>query len=163
MHSAFTDQDRSLRPTPVGTLQNCLFRPCAGCSEKWDMPPNRAPYCTENSSNDVQRFERHLEDELFTLHEELASGAYCHRPYQQFHIHDPKCRVIHKASVRDRIVHHAVHRVVAPVMERSFIFDSYSCRIGKGTHAAVRRLEIFARRVSRNWAGPCWALKCDIN
>lgn len=111
---------------------------------------------------DVQVFERHVEDELFGLHEELAAGTYRHGSYERFHIFDPKHRIIHKASVRDRIVHHAVYRIVTPVMERSFIFDSYSCRKEKGTHAAVRRLEHFARRVSRNWIGPCWVLKCDV-
>ncbi|TAK04955.1 Retron-type reverse transcriptase [Patescibacteria group bacterium] len=111
---------------------------------------------------DVQRFERHLEDNLFALAEDLASARYRHGPYKKFHIFDPKHRIIHKATVRDRVVHHAVSRVVAPLCEQSFIFDSYSCRIGKGTHAAVRRIETFARSVSGNFTGPCWALKCDI-
>ena len=111
---------------------------------------------------DVMAFERHLEDNIFSLHEELTNGTYRHGPYHKFHVYDPKHRVIHKATVRDRLVHHAVHRVLLPVFERSFIYDSYSCRDGKGTHAAVRRLEVFARRVSRNHHDPCWALKFDI-
>lgn len=111
---------------------------------------------------DVQAFERHAEDGLFALYEDLMTGGYRHGPYKQFHIFDPKHRVIHKACVRDRIVHHAVHRILSPFFDRSFVFDSYSCRVGKGTHAAVDRLVRFARKVSRNWTGPCWALKCDI-
>lgn len=111
---------------------------------------------------DVREFERHLEDNLFRLHAELKSGAYRHAPYQRFQIFDPKHRIIHKADVRDRVVHHALYRALAPLFEQSFIRDSYSCRIGKGTHAAVRRLERFARSVSRNNTQPCWALKCDI-
>lgn len=111
---------------------------------------------------DVQLFDRHLEDHLFTLHKDLVSGRYQHGPYERFHIFDPKHRVIHKATVRDRLVHHAVCRVLAPRFDHSFIFDSYSCRTGKGTHAAVRRLELFARRVSRNYRGPCYALQLDI-
>lgn len=111
---------------------------------------------------DVQFFERHLEDHIFILHEDLASGAYRHGPYERFHIFDPKHRIIHKATVRDRLLHHAVCRVLMPVFERSFIFDSYSCRTGKGTHAAVRRLEAFARKVSKNYRGPCYALQLDI-
>jgi retron-type reverse transcriptase len=111
---------------------------------------------------DVQEFERHLEDRIFELHDELASSAYRHGPYHRFHIFDPKHRVIHKALVRDRLVHHAVYRVLYPIFERSFIYDSYSCRVGKGTHAAVSRLENFARRASRNYTKPCWALKFDV-
>ena len=111
---------------------------------------------------DVQIFERHLEDSLFTLHEELVEHRYRHGPYEKFHVFDPKHRIIHKATVRDRITHHAVYRVLYPLFDRSFIFDSYSCRIGKGTHAAVNRLGDFTRKVSRNFTRPCWVLKCDI-
>lgn len=111
---------------------------------------------------DVQQFERNLEDNLFLLREDLLGGTYRHGIYHQFHVFDPKHRVIHKASVWDRLVHHAVYRVLYPKFERSFIFDSYSCRIGKGTHAGVKRLELFARRVSRNFSRPCWGLKFDI-
>ncbi len=111
---------------------------------------------------DLQIFERHLEDNLFSLREDLKSGMYRHGSYHQFHVFDPKHRVIHKASVRDRLVHHAVYRILYPEFERSFIFDSYSCRIGKGTHAGVRRLELFARCVSKNFSQSCWGLKFDI-
>lgn len=116
----------------------------------------------KRSRSDVQTFERHLEDNVFALHDELRGGEYRHDPYHRFHIFDPKHRIIHKATVRDRLVHHAVYRVLYPVFDRSFIFDSYSCRIGKGTHTAVRRLERFARKVSKNYSRPCWALKFDI-
>ena len=116
----------------------------------------------KRSSEDVQNFERYLEDEIFRLHWELKTKTYRHGTYHRFQIFDPKHRVIHKADVRDRIVHHAIYRILAPIFARSFIFDSYSCRIGKGTHAAVDRLEMFTRKVSRNFTMPCWALKCDI-
>ena len=116
----------------------------------------------KRSNPDVQTFERHLEDNIFRLHWELQNGSYRHRPYHRFQVFDPKHRIIHKAEVRDRVVHHAIYRKLAPLFEPSFIFDSYSCRIGKGTHAAVERLEGFVRKVSRNDTGPCWALKCDI-
>lgn len=116
----------------------------------------------KRGKTDVQNFERQLEDNIFSLRRELVNGTYRHGPYEQFNIFDPKFRVIHKAAVRDRLVHHAVYRVLNPFFERSFIFDSYSCRIGKGTHKAVDRLDNFVRKASRNYTRPCWALKCDI-
>ena len=116
----------------------------------------------KRANADVQDFEYHLEDNLFRLNYELKTKTYRHAPYKRFQIFDPKHRIIHKADVRDRVVHHAIYRVLASVFEPSFIFDSYSCRIGKGTHAAVDRLEGFMRKVSKNYFGPCWALKCDI-
>lgn len=111
---------------------------------------------------DVRVFERYLEENIFRLRDDLASGRYRHGPYQRFRICDPKPRTIHKAMVRDRLVHQAVVRVLGPILERSYVLDSYSCQRGKGPHAAVRRLETFRRRVSRNGTRPCWALKFDI-
>ncbi len=96
------------------------------------------------------------------LHSELKNRTYRHSNYTSFYITDPKLRHIHKAIVKDRIVHHAVYRVLYPIFDAGFIYDSYSCRIGKGTHKAVRRLEFFARKVSKNYTGSCFALKCDI-
>ncbi len=116
----------------------------------------------KRSRSDVQTFERHLEDNVFALQSELQDGSYRHNSYHRFHIFDPKHRIIHKATVRDRLVHHGVYRVLYPIFDRSFIFDSYSCRTGRGTHAAVNRLERFARKVSKNYSRPCWALKFDI-
>lgn len=53
-------------------------------------------------------------------------------------------------------------RVLYPIFDKTFIFDSYSCRIGKGTHRAVNRLNDFARKVGRNNTKTCYILKCDI-
>jgi retron-type reverse transcriptase len=111
---------------------------------------------------DVQEFSLHLEDNIIDLHDTLQNRTYRHGGYQQFIVHDPKRRVIHKASVRDRLVHHAVIRVIEPVFDRHFIFDSWSCRKGKGTHAAVDRLQALAWSLSRNDTRTVWALKLDI-
>jgi len=107
-------------------------------------------------------FEQNLEDNLFILHRELKNKTYCHSEYSAFCITDPKLRLVHKAKVRDRIVHHAIYRILYPIFDKSFIFDSYSCRLNKGTHRAVRRLENFVKKVSRNYTGSCFALKCDV-
>lgn len=113
--------------------------------------------------SDVQVFEFHLEDNLFKLHWMLKNGYYKHGTYQKFNINDPKLRVIHKASVQDRIVHHAIFKILYPLFDQTFIFDSYSCRVDKGTHKAVKRLELFAKNVSRDYQQPCFVLKCDIS
>lgn len=103
-----------------------------------------------------------LEDNLFQLHRELKTKTYQHSHYTAFSVCDPKLRRIHKATVRDRILHHAIFRVLYPIFDKSFICDSYSCRIGKGTHRAVSRLEKFCRKLSRNNSKNIFALKCDI-
>lgn len=116
----------------------------------------------KRSKLDVQTFEYNLEDNLFKLHSELINRTYTNDPYDSFYITDPKLRHINKASVRDRVVHQAFFRVLCPIYEKSFISDSYSCRINKGTHRGVARLESWLRKVSRNFKQPTYALKCDI-
>jgi len=83
------------------------------------------------------------------------SGTYQHGDYHYFQIHEPKERTVAAAPFRDRVVHHAGGRVVEPLFERRFIEDSFACRKGKGTHAAMRRAAQFARKYPV-------ALKCDI-
>ncbi|EKD22880.1 MAG: RNA-directed DNA polymerase (reverse transcriptase) [uncultured bacterium] len=116
----------------------------------------------KRSKLDVQEFERNLEDNLFNLHLSLKNQTYQHSDYTSFYITDPKLRLIHKARVCDRIVHHAVYLLLYPIFDKSFTFDSYSCRIQKGTHKAVYRLDGFTKKVSQNHFKPCFALKCDI-
>jgi retron-type reverse transcriptase len=111
---------------------------------------------------DVAEFSLNFLDNILVLHRELASKAYRHGDYQAFKINDPKPRDIHKASVRDRLVHHAIYRILYSYFDRKFIFDSYSCRIGKGTRRAIRRFRRFGMRVSKNNTKTCWILKCDI-
>lgn len=89
---------------------------------------------------DIQAFEYELEHNIFQLNRELLEGSYKPDPYRQFRINDPKPRLISKATVRDRLVHHALYRILYPYFDQSFILDSYSCRVGKGTHKAFERL-----------------------
>ncbi|MBI2017980.1 hypothetical protein HYS92_02930 [Candidatus Daviesbacteria bacterium] len=111
---------------------------------------------------DVQVFERYLEDNLFNLHESLKNKTYRHGKYDSFFVHDPKQRHIHKAQVQDRIVHHLLYKYLYQLFDNRFIYDSYSCRLEKGTHKAIKRLEKFTRIVSKNYTRSCWALKLDI-
>ncbi|MEK7101157.1 MAG: RNA-dependent DNA polymerase, partial [Patescibacteria group bacterium] len=99
---------------------------------------------------DVQDFERRLMDNLLLLKEDLITKNYRHSLYKAFKITDPKPRDIHKASVRDRLLHHAIYRKLYPFFERTFIADSYSCRDKKGVHKALERFTKFSRIASRN-------------
>ena len=116
----------------------------------------------KKKKDDIQQFSLFLSDNLIQLSEDLKGYKYQHGPYQAFRINDPKPRQIHKSSVRDRLLHHAVYRVLYPFFERTFISDSFSCRLKKGTHKAMARFRQFAYEVSRNHTQTCWMLKCDI-
>lgn len=116
----------------------------------------------KKKKEDVALFSLHFMDNIFALHHDLKSKIYNHGPYQHFIICDPKRRDIHKARVRDRLLHHAIYRKLYPFFDTTFISDSYSCRDNKGTHRALKRFDTFARKVSKNHTRTCWVLKCDI-
>ncbi len=104
---------------------------------------------------DVAEFEYHLEENLLQLQHELQDRIYQLGKYHSFYIHDPKKRLISAAPFRDRVVHHALCNLIEPVFEKSFIFDSYANRVGKGTHKAINRAQQFARRYK-------YVLTCDV-
>jgi len=112
--------------------------------------------------HDVQQFKLNLMDNIFILHRDLVNYTYHHGGYQAFNICDPKPRRIHKASVYDRLLHHAIYRKLYPFFDRTFVYDSYSCRFSKGTHKAVNRFRSFFYQISKNDTKTCWVLKCDI-
>lgn len=116
----------------------------------------------KKSRKDVQEFERNLMTNVISLHQDLANRTYKHSQYEAFKILDPKPRDIHKATVRDRLLHHAIYRVLYPYFDPKFIYDSYSCRVEKGTHRAINRFCDFYRKVSKNNTKTCFVLKCDI-
>ncbi|MBI5153180.1 MAG: group II intron reverse transcriptase domain-containing protein, partial [Parcubacteria group bacterium] len=111
---------------------------------------------------DVELFSLHLMDNILELHYDLLNKTYRHGSYQSFKVNDPKPRDIHKASVRDRLLHHAIYRMLYPYFDPKFIFNSYSCRRMKGTHRAINRFREYIRKVSKNNTRTIWVLKCDI-
>lgn len=103
----------------------------------------------------VANFELNLEYELLRLEKELKEQYYQPGAYRSFFIFDPKERMISAAPFRDRVVHHALCNIMEPLLERTFIFDSYANRKGKGTHKAIERFQHFAKKYP-------YVLKCDI-
>ncbi len=111
---------------------------------------------------DVQEFSSHLIDNVLALHCDLLNYTYKHQLYQSFNISDPKPRNIHKATVRDRLLHRAVYRILYPFFNKTFIADSFSCRQNKGTHKALNRFRDFSRQIGQNNTKNCWILQGDI-
>ncbi len=109
----------------------------------------------KRKSPEVAGFEYHLIDNLLQLEEELFTQSYRPGPYRHFYLREPKLRRISAAPFRDRVVHHALVQQIEPIFEARFIADSYACRVGKGTHAALRRCQELARRYR-------YILQCDI-
>ena len=111
---------------------------------------------------DVIIFQGRLMDNIISLQLDLKNKSYQSGGYQAFKISDPKPRNIHKATVRDRLLHHLLYRETYDYFDAKFIDDSYSCRLAKGSHRCLRRLTDFSRQVSKNNRQTVWVLKCDI-
>lgn len=116
---------------------------------------SRSARAGKRSKQTCAAFEVNIEEELITLQGQLRDKTYQPGVYREFVIYERKPRRISAAPYRDRVVHHALYRVIQPFFERSFIHDSYACRTGKGTHRAVDRFTRFARRNT-------YVLKTDI-
>jgi len=112
----------------------------------------------KNNTAEVILFTYNLEDELLKLQYELKNHTYRTGKYRHFTIFEPKERRISALPFRDRIVHHAICNVIEPLLEKGFIYDSFACRKGKGTHAGADRIQEFIRKAKN-----CYALKCDIS
>lgn len=107
-------------------------------------------------------FEHNLESNLFKLKEELENFSYRHGEYEKFIVRDPKERIIHKADVRDRVVHTLVAKKLEEIYQGSFIFHSFACQKNKGTHWALEFLKKMCRKRGLNYTRNFWYLKCDI-
>lgn len=116
----------------------------------------------KSNRQDVLRFELNLMANVLSLHRDLIDRTYRHSAYHAFHISDPKPRIIHKARVLDRLLHHALYRSLYPFFDTTFISDSYSCRFGKGMHKAINQFRAFVYRASHNHTCTAWVLKCDV-
>ncbi len=111
---------------------------------------------------EVLKFNAQLEENLIEIQNELIWKTYQTGRYRSFYVYEPKQRLIMALPFRDRIVHHALCNIIEPVFDRTFIFDSYACRHGKGTHAGADRLTSFLRRAHRIWP-KVYCLKADIH
>jgi len=115
----------------------CAFQNLYSAYSKARKAKRYRPYILEFNFN--------LEENLMNLQKDLLNLAYQPGPYRQFIVCDSKKRLIKAPEFRDRIIHHALCNIIESIFDRGFIFDSYACRKGKGTHAAILRLENFIK------------------
>jgi len=116
----------------------------------------------KRTKKDVMAFGANIEDELLMLYEDLIHDGYRHGPYERFVVNDPKKRVIHKATVRDRVVHRLVYNMLLPVFHLRWLDCSYSCRPGFGQHRSIADVQKGIQQATRDQSQVCWILKCDV-
>ena len=107
-------------------------------------------------------FEKYFEANIFALSNEISEYKYNPKSSICFVVNNPVKREIFAADFRDRVIHHFIYNYISPLFEKTFINNSYSCRIGKGTHYGIKRIDHFIRSCSQNYSQPCYILKLDI-
>jgi len=111
---------------------------------------------------EVMKFTNHLEENLIQIQNELIWKTYEVGRYREFFVNEPKKRLIMALPFKDRVVQWAIYRVLNPYLEKGFIQDSYACRVGKGTHKAVDRLQYWLCYMNRRHKR-FYALKMDVS
>ncbi len=116
----------------------------------------------KRNRHEVAEFFFNLDENLIQLQNELLWGSYQTGVYHNFYVYEPKKRLVAALPFRDRVVQHSIVAAIEPIFEKRFIYDSYACRVGKGTHAGADRAQRFLRDVQRR-CGKIYALKADIS
>jgi RNA-directed DNA polymerase len=94
---------------------------------------------------EMHDFQYHLEENLYELFQNLNNGRYRHGGYRKFIVCDNKRREISVASVRDRVVHRLIYDHLEKIYDKTFIYDAWSCRKGKGLLGAIGRINVFLK------------------
>ena len=108
-------------------------------------------------------FEVDVERNIARLAGQLSSRTWRPGPMEWFVLDSPSIREVFAPAFRDRVVSHILFNLIAPIFERYFIHDSFSCRKGKGTLYGIQRFEHHIRSVTRNYTQPAWCLNIDIS
>jgi RNA-directed DNA polymerase len=110
----------------------------------------------------IIEFEKNLRENLHQLRKELLEQTYKPEPLNTFILRDPKTRKISKSAFRDRIVHHALVRVIEPLFDKTFIYDNCANRKEKGTLFSLERFDLFKKQITNNLHSEAFCLKADI-
>lgn len=116
----------------------------------------------KRSTHDEHNFEINAFANLKSLERDILNKTYYPSRSTTHIVTKPVIREIFAAPFRDRIIHHLIFNSVYDWWDNHFIYDSYSCRNGKGTLFGIRRLDHHIRAVSNNYARPAYVLKLDI-
>ena len=116
----------------------------------------------KRSTRDEHQFELNADENLVKLRDDILAKTYRPSRSTAHIIHNPVIREIFAATFRDRVVHHLIFDTVYDWWDNRFIYDSYSCRVGKGTLLGVQRLDYHIRAASENYKKEVYVLKMDI-
>lgn len=148
------------RITSLDASSECLYEQVY----QFENILNAAYQCRlgKTTNTAVLSFFNNLEENVINIQNELVWQMYQMSLYHHFYVFEPKRRLISAPHFRDRVVHRAIYNVIEPLFDRQYIYDSYACRKGKGTHKGADRAQSFVQQVERKH-GKAYALKADIS
>jgi retron-type reverse transcriptase len=111
---------------------------------------------------DVLKFTDNLEENLINIQNKLIYNQYEVGRYKEFYVHEPKKRLILSLPFEDRIVQWSLFNALNPYFEKGYIKDSYGCRVNKGAHGAIERLQYWLKKIDRS-GKKYYCLKMDIS
>jgi RNA-directed DNA polymerase len=141
---------------PYFGLEDCFIKADELFQAYFDCRSNK------RRTANAMAFEVDYESKLIQLLNDINTGNYYPGKSIAFIVNNPVKREIFAADFRDRVVHHLIINKLNPLLEKDFINDSYACRIGKGMHYGIKRVDTFIRRCSQNYKEDCYILKLDI-
>lgn len=141
---------------PYYGLEDCCIKADELFQAYFDCRSNK------RQTANAMAFEVDYESKLIQLLEDINTGNYYPGKSIAFIVNKPVKREIFAADFRDRIVHHLIINKLNPLFEKDFIRDSFACRVGKGTHHGIKRVDTFIKQCSRNYSEDCFVLKLDI-
>lgn len=103
----------------------------------------------KKSSHELEKFQYHLEANLFALYKDIQQHTYAHGEYRKFIVADNKRREISVSCIRDRVLHRLLYEYLIERYDKTFIYDIWSCRKGKGLTKAIARAQQFMTRYRR--------------
>ena len=111
---------------------------------------------------EVLEFTHNLEENLISIQNDLVWKTYSVGRYREFYVTEPKKRLVMALPFRDRVVQWAIYRILNPLLDKTYILDSYACRNGYGAHRAMHRVQYWMRKMDRATV-PIFVLKMDVS
>ena len=105
-------------------------------------------------------FFNNLDTNIEAIYQQLQNKLFVPSEYKHFYVFEPKRRLISAPTFSDRVVHRAIYNILYPIYDTQFIYDSYACRINKGTHRGANRAQAFINKYTNK--KPVYVLKADI-
>ena len=148
------------RIKPIDASSGCTFEE----TYNFENILNAAYQCRKGKTkaSATLNFFNYLEENVIQIQNELMWDMYKMSPYHHFYVFEPKRRLISAPHFKDRVVHRAIYNIIEPLFDRQYIYDSYACRTGKGTHRGADRAQYFIKKVEAKH-GKAYAFKADIS